>query len=930
MKRNTLSRLVVSAFLLAAFCLALAAPVCAAEIAGGIIEYKGEDIDFLTEEYYTADEKLATMSKLYSEYGYELYVQLKSGEVAVKDTATGQVLFTNPHDVGASGAAVSQKQELLSQILLSYKDSTGTYSMNSFADSVEHDQIQVSRIRGGVRVQYTLGETVKRKLAPHQITQSRFEELILNPITAALGEDDFQVKRLMKFYMLKDPKDPKLNARAADEMLTTYPYCETEPLYVLTSDAKDVEKTFIQNLIQTYTEYTMDDMQADHALTGYVMTDDSPPVFQLSLEYLLEEDGFSVRLPARGITFDSSLYKLLSVSILPYFGAASTADEGYTFVPDGAGAIIDFEDVKGSTTTVSGDLYGTDFSFHSATGGTMETWRMPVYGVVSDRPSNTLEGALNVTYHKQGYVAFMTEGDALARLSSYHGGSLHQYNSVYETVYPRQVDSYPLQGITVSGGTATYEVDAPRSYVGNFTTKYRFLWEEEADYIGMAKAYREYLIKSGTLKAMEEKAADIPLYITSFGDIDTTKYIVGIPVKAKTALTTFEQAETMISLLKGKVRNEADAAAVARIFESEYKGQEISVETAQARLDEYLQGRTVSDLNIQFSGWYNGGMVSAPPSKLNVEGALGGAKKAKELTDFAAENGAKIFYDLEYTFVGKTTWFDGFDFGRDAAKTVEGAMSTERVYSSATMSFGKTDREILSANALDRFFNNISKPYGEIAGGTVSTASLGGYLNSDHTEESALNREESRRLVEEFLSERSAESETMLSYGNAYTWAYADNLLNVPLDSSSRLTTTQEVPFIGIVLHGFVDFAGPSINLSGDYQYSILKTLENGASPSFTLSFDNTSDLKTSGYSSYYSIEYAIWFDDLIETYETLNTVLARVHGAPITAHAEVADRIVEVTYAAEDGDVKLLLNYNNTEAVYGDYTIGALGFVVE
>lgn len=947
MKRMKLSRFALCLFLVCAMVLPCGLTAFADEIAGGVIEYTGEDIDFIQTAYYTPEEKLITMEKLYEAYGYELFVHLKSGEVAVRDTATGQVLFTNPYDVGEASAAVTQKHELLSQILLTYKDTTGTYSMNSFSDCVEYDQLEVSRIRGGVRVQYTIGETVKRKLAPRQITQSRFEELILKPIIAGYGinpdEIDldlvrekepeefeklpFDIRRLINFYMYKDPKSGTLSARAREEMVTTYPYSETEPLYVLTSDASDVELTFVQTLIQAYTEYTMDEMQADHNQTGYVMTDDSPPVFQLSLEYLLEEGGFSVRLPARGITFDSSLYKLLSVSVLPFFGAGLSTDEGYNFVPDGAGAIIDFDEVSDATTTVAGDLYGTDFSFHSASGGTMETWRMPVYGTVSNKANSALADAATAERHRQGYVAFMTEGDALTRLTSYHGGTLHSYNSVYPTFYPRQVDSYPLAGISVSGGVATYEVEAPRTYVGNFTTKYRFLWEEDADYVGMAKAWRDYLLKEGVLEhGITDGSKDIPLYINTFGDIDTKSNILGIPIDTKTALTTFEQAESMISVLKGVVRNETDAKTVAMIFDSEYKGEEITVEEAQARLDKYLEGRSISNLNLVYTGWYNGGMVPTPPSKLDVDSVIGGEDGAKELSAFAAENGAQIFYDLDYTFVSKTAWFDAFDFGRDAAKTVEGAMSQEKTYDPARMTFSETEREIISANALLRFYSNICVRYRNLGSNTVSMQNLGGNVHTDHTEENPINREEAKELTAEFLNARHDEAETLFAFGNAYTWGAADNLLSVPLDSSSRLTTSQEVPFIGIVLHGSMDFSGTAINLSGDYQYSILKAIENGASPSFTLSYDNTSELKSSGYSSYYSIQFSIWFNDLIETYEILNGALSQVRNALIVDHEEVADRIIEVTY---DNGVRFLLNYNNVEVEYDGETIGALDFVV-
>ena len=40
------------------------------------------------------------------------------------------------------------------------------------------------------------------------------------------------------------------------------------------------------------------------------MEDTSPPLFKMALEYTVDEEGLVVRLPARGIQFDSATYKL--------------------------------------------------------------------------------------------------------------------------------------------------------------------------------------------------------------------------------------------------------------------------------------------------------------------------------------------------------------------------------------------------------------------------------------------------------------------------------------------------------------------------------------------------------------------------------------------------------------------------------------------
>ena len=57
-------------------------------------------VDYVTKEFKTPEDKIAFMGDPYftsSDGSYEMYVNSYTGEVAVKDTASGQVLFTNPN-----------------------------------------------------------------------------------------------------------------------------------------------------------------------------------------------------------------------------------------------------------------------------------------------------------------------------------------------------------------------------------------------------------------------------------------------------------------------------------------------------------------------------------------------------------------------------------------------------------------------------------------------------------------------------------------------------------------------------------------------------------------------------------------------------------------------------------------------------------------
>ena len=185
------------------------------------------------------------------------------------------------------------------------------------------------------------------------------------------------------------------------------------------------------------------------------------------------------------------------------------------------------------------------------------------------------------------------------------------------------------------------------------------------------------------------------------------------------------------------------------------------------------------------------------------------------------------------------------------------------------------------------------------------------------------------KIIDSFLQEVSADNANiMVDCGNAYTLKYADHVLNVPLDSSMNINTSQSIPFMGMVLHGYTEFTGPAINLDGDFDYSVLKAIENGAGLYFLVSKDNTSELKVfPEFSKYYAIKYDNWKPDIIDTYTLFNESMKTVKYATISDHEYIGTRIVRVEY---DNGVEFILNYNTHEAVLEDgTTVGAMSFAV-
>ena len=340
---------------------------------------------------------------------HTIYVNRYTGVLYYKNNLTGEILTSNPYDLSGAGS-LDVQTDLLSQVKISFKEianatAGGTYSSAQWA--AEYAQIKVSAISGGLRVNYTLGDTSTRFLLPGQICADDFDEKILTPmlnyykellveylgdeiaeedynffyadtyqgefirnadkghmisleaIRAYLNNTSMIYKRVypnaygferkalenvnanINLMMIKynSPIDPKPLFDENDNPCEEYYYQFTDVNSIST-------KRQCSNIIRTYCpEYTMQQLLLDEQRINYQNKMDQKPVFRCSIEYTFNEDeSLSVRLPANSIVFDETVYNLTSISFLPYFGAGNLTEEGYIFIPDGSGSILEYID----------------------------------------------------------------------------------------------------------------------------------------------------------------------------------------------------------------------------------------------------------------------------------------------------------------------------------------------------------------------------------------------------------------------------------------------------------------------------------------------------------------------------------------------------------------------------------------------------------
>lgn len=835
----------------------------------------------------SADAKIKKMDLRLQAYGFQLYVDEYSGEVAVKNIETGDTLFTNPYDVGYTNTTDSEKAKMMSQLAIKFKNmSTGDektyYSANKNLrnqadDAAMGNDLVVSYIKDGIRVEYSIGTEESRMLLPVWLERSKFEALCETMDENGFKENINKLgakEQLSAFYFLRDPA-----TGGNDAMYNNYPITKEGVAIYTLANTSTRNKRLLEGYIKTYApDYTYEDMDADHAEVKYEDNEIAPPLFKLALEYTLDENGLSVRLPANGIRFDETYYQLEGIDMLPYMGAGDADNEGYTFFPDGSGAIFDFQECKtyGKNVQISGKVYGQDYAYHTISGTNQQVVRYPVYGIVesqslsvvggktieTDKLSDTEKQQATETYTQdRGFIAVVEEGSSLVSLMLQHIKTTGK-NIIKATVTPRPKDSYNLGDSVSIAANATYSVTSNRKYTGTYKIRYIMLTDADkgidntypCTYYGMAQAYREYLEKTGVLTQLtNDKLSDaekLPLYIEALGALETTEKILSIPVEVMTPLVTFADIQTMY---------------------------------------DDLAEEGIDNINFILNGFTKGGLTApATPYRLKWEKAVEeGGVDFEELIAYAREKGFGVYPDVDFSFIHSNTLFDGLSLMKHAARTIDNRYASLQEYNATKQTYISYYDLVFSAAYMSKFYEKFTETYLKQDPMGISVSTLGSYISSDFDEDDPYNRDDSEQYIKAAFAYFDENYEkVMTSGGNAYSWKYVDYITDIATDSSRYSRSAAAVPFLGIVLHGYVEISGTAINMEGNLDYAMLKAIESGSALKFILAYRNSNNLKNDmKLNKYYSIDYQVWAPDIIALYNEINDALSDVQTSRIVKH---------------------------------------------
>ena len=805
--------------------------------------YSGAEDDIVIEN----DELVMTMDPMTTQF-------------TIKVKSSGAEWKSNPDGAADDSAALpEEKKKLQSTLLMTYSMETGLETVfNSYGYSVENGIYDIETGEDYIRVNYSLGDVEKEYVIPPVITLADFEKW-----TDAMEAKD---RELVQQYYKKYNIDKLSKKDSKEELIANYPIIQESIIYVLRDTTKENMRKKMEESFAAV-GYTYEDYLAHKELDQSTASSDKP-TFNVDVIYRLEGGELVVEVPLNELE-NRDEYPIYTLTPLPYFGTGGKEDEGFMLVPEGGGALINFNNGKTSQSTYYANVYG---------------WDMGLSRDAVVHNTRAYYGVYGISKGDNSFICILEEGAPYASVQADISGKNHSYNFVNAkySITPRE--QYDV------GEIANSEIYEYMPFLPDETLTQRYRFVDSGSYVDMAKSYGDYLEdKYGTYLTKNDDT-ETPVVIEFIGAVDKVKQILGMPVSRPLKLTTYEEAGEMLTELSGEGFN---------------------------------------NMSVKLTGWCNGGVKQQLLTDVDTIWALGSKKDLQGLSDTAKAEGADLYLNGITHYEYNSNIFDGFFSFTDAARFVSKERAELYEYSHVTYAQrDDLDQYYLLHTELAQEASASIVDYASGLGTGVSFADTGMDVSADYYRKNFYSREAVKQIHEQQLKEADdGGTNVMINMGNDYAVPYADMVTNMDLKGNSYTILDECVPFYQLAIHGYVNYTGEPINICGNTQDEILYAAEYGAGLSFTLMRETAFALQKTLYTQYYGSDYAAWHDDMVAIYTRFNAELGHVYNQEMTDHVNFTPELSCTSY--EDG-TKVYVNYGYTEGVTSDgVTVPARDYLV-
>ena len=391
--------------------------------------------------------------------------------------------------------------------------------------------------------------------------------------------------------------------------------------------------TYVQEASAANTKYS-NTLTEEAKVTAYRLDRGVRVYFELQLhkvtfayEACLEGDSLSVSVPSALVSDPGEVYKtsssgrvsldkdascvMVEFYLFPNLGATRSdmGVEGALLVPDGTGALINFQSRKFVNSQYVASVYGADMAlangFDSTLRAELEKSQVafPVYGVI--RQGNTL-------------LAVLDAGETQASVVASRAGVQTGFNTVSARFNYRMKYKVITNSSTGDGylNYTAFTVREPR--------KIRYFFGA-GTWVDMAAQYREYLREKYALTPLSADAEPALQLNLVGGDIES-----GMLGDTFIPMTTFDQAGTILN---------------------------------------WLRDHGVGPMDVTYSGWAKRGESVEYPDRFPAAAALGGNAGLKAFSEKAEALGARVYLKDNQLRLQRS---QGLSVGRDTVHNIQG------------------------------------------------------------------------------------------------------------------------------------------------------------------------------------------------------------------------------------------------------------------
>lgn len=568
---------------------------------------------------------------------------------------------------------------------------------------------------------------------------------------------------------------------------------------------------------------------------------------------------------------------LTKLQICPFFGCVpalkedGTENEGYMIVPDGSGAVIQYNNGKQSYSEYSQQVYGRDY-----TAVPMKAPR------VTEQAYLPMAASIN---GNKGFVAIVTDGDtnvyAKAKVSMQ---DKQVYNNVYFEFETKSQDEFFMSGDN-SNKLLVFEKDDIKT--PRFGIKY-FLMDKDTDinYADCAEVYRNYLIKEKGLTA-KTQADTNDFYVDFYGGVLKQTSILGIPFDLKTEITGFDQAGEIMSKLK-----------------------DLGVDTAV----------------VNYNNWTNKEIKRKVSTSASPSGTLGGSS---DFEDLIGTSGLQVFPSINNFTMASSSW--GYTTFSNSATRISNAYSRQVSYSPAFgIAVSGVSPALIAPDTYVKIFDEMIESYKDE---DLTRIGFGDYttkLVSDFSKNNTSSRYDTANKIVDGLNKARSEVGSVIADGaNSYVIPCVDQIINVPVYSSGFNLTDFDIPFYQMVVHGYVPYSTKPINASSNTGETFMLALAAGSGIHYDMTYAPASTLQDTDFDDLYYSNYEGWVDLAAKQYNIAKELLTGVSDMTISKYERSEDgNVLTTTYSKDGKNVVIEIDKANATAKIDGKTVDLAGAI--